>query len=76
MIEFKKVYKGIVTSVRQSNFDNCVIEDEEGNRMWEVLFSGKRLFYKGKERPGVNNYDKVRFYGEFEDKKFIIKEFL
>lgn len=73
-IEFKKVYKGKVTSVRQGYISPT------GIRSYEIMFSGKKLYYtrSQKQEMIVVPGNIIRFTGSWQGNKdyFLIDDVL
>ncbi len=73
-IEFKKVYKGRVTSVRQGYISPT------GMRNYEIMFSGKKLYYNRsmKQEMIIVPGNIVRFTGSWQGNKdyFLIEDVL
>lgn len=68
-IQFEKVYKGKVTSVRQGYISPT------GIRSYEIMFSGKKLYYNrsSKQQMIIVPGNIIRFTGEWQGDKVFFK---
>ena len=73
-IDFKRVYKGMVTSVRQAHLSPT------GKRSYEIMFSGRKLYYNRsmKQQMPIVPGNVIRFTGEWQGNKnyFLIEDVL
>lgn len=76
MITFERVFSGRITSIRQTLCDTL------GNRGYEVMFSGKQLYFECHKKRAlpISVGDRIRFTGTWETfgnkKYFQIREVL
>lgn len=73
-IDFKRVYKGMVTSIRQAHLSPT------GIRSYEIMFSGKKLYYNRsmKQEMIIVPGNIIRFYGNWQGNNdyFLIEDVL